>query len=79
MNGREFDALTESNFHRYLGLGDFAEDGPSATSIGFAIESVTATDKWTVEIRRSNSPVGNAATMAYGLPLPREVVEEYGT
>ena len=30
MNGREFDAHdVEWNFHRYLGLGDFAEDGPN--------------------------------------------------
>ena len=56
MNGRELDAHDiEWNYHRYLGLGDFSEDGPNAAvrgiTWGATIESVTATDKWTVEIK----------------------------
>ena len=82
MNGREFDAHdVEWNFHRYLGLGDFAEDGPSATSIGFAIESVTATDQWTVEIKLPKPQLAvldNMLNNGLWLALPREVVEEYG-
>ena len=55
MNGRELDANdVEYSFHRMLGLGDFADAGPSAfagafTSIPF--ESVTATDKRTVVMK----------------------------
>ena len=31
VNGREFDAYdVEHNYHRYFGLGDFTEAGPSA-------------------------------------------------
>ena len=56
MNGRELDASDIVwNYHRYLGMGDFTEDGPnaavSAITWGLEIESVTATDKWTVEIK----------------------------
>ena len=56
MNGRELDAHDIVwNYHRYLGFGDFSEDGPnaavSAITMGAPIESVTATDKWTVEIK----------------------------
>ena len=56
MNGRELDAQDVVwNYHRYLGFGDFSEDGPNAAvgaiTWGLEIESVTATDKWTVEIK----------------------------
>ena len=56
MNGRELDAHDIVwNYHRYLGFGDFSEDGPNAAvhliNMGAPIESVTATDKWTVEIK----------------------------
>ena len=56
VNGRELDAYdVEWNYHRMLGMGDFTEDGPSARMYdiaqGIEIESVTATDKWTVAIK----------------------------
>ena len=85
VNGREFDAYdVEWNYHRYLGLGDFTEDGPSAHLIditkGIEIESVTATDKWTVEIKLTKPQFGVLEKMFnnYWFAYPREVVEKYG-
>ena len=52
MSGREFNAHDVVwNYHRYAGMGEFAEAGPAP--IGYIIdalefESVTATDDWTV-------------------------------
>ena len=56
VDGRELDASDiEWNYHRMLGLGDFSEAEPSGqrggTTMGIEVESVTATDKWTVEIK----------------------------
>ena len=62
VNGRELDAYdVEWNYHRYLGLGDFAEAGPSpqagsfislsASQVEHLVESITATDKWTVVVK----------------------------
>ena len=56
VNGRELTAKDiEWNYHRYFGMGDFTEDGPNAAGWGLIggvqLESVTATDKWTVEIK----------------------------
>ena len=53
MNGREFTADdVVFNFHRLLGLGEFAEAGPSPfTYQRPAAESVTATDRYTVVIK----------------------------
>ena len=85
MNGREFDAHdVEWNFHRYLGLGDFTEDGPSAgkggVTMGAEIVSVTATDKWTVEIKLAKPTLDVLGKMLnnYFIVLPREVIEKYG-
>ena len=90
MNGRELDAYdVEWNYHRYLGLGDFTEDGPSAHAGTFIsqtgayqqqVESVTATDKWTVEIKFTEpqlDPLQKMINNAW-VALPREVIEEYG-
>ena len=86
VNGREFDAYdVEWNYHRYLGLGDFTEDGPSPTgsSITYmptSLESVTATDKWTVEIKLTKPPLYALDKMLSNgwIAHPREVVEKYG-
>ncbi len=86
VGGRELDAYdVEWNYHRMLGLGDFTADEPpaqrGAASGGIEIESVTATDKWTVEIKLTKPQLdaeykilNNWALFA----LPREVVEKYG-
>ena len=85
VNGRELDAYDiEWNYHRLLGLGDFTEDGPTAhkggVTLGLIIESVTATDKWTVEFKLPRPQfysLGNSLRNYY-FALPREVIEKYG-
>ena len=84
MNGRELDAYdVEWNYHRYAGLGDFTEDGPGVRwSSGFApmLESVTATDKWTVVFKLKKPNLG-ALEQIMGFAnkiYPPEVFEQYG-
>ena len=91
VNGRELDAYdVEWNYHRYLGLGDFAEDGPSPQAGSFIslsasqaehlVESITATDKWTVVVKLTN-PILDPFSKFLGndfFVLPREVIEKYG-
>ena len=85
VNGRELDAYDiEWNYHRLLGLGDFTEVGPTAhkggVTLGLIIESVTATDKWTVEFKLPRPQfysLGNSLRN-YFFALPREVIENYG-
>ena len=84
MNGREFDAYdVEWNYHRYLGLGDFTEDGPNAAVRGIAwgieIESVTATDKWTVVIKLKPKldVLGKMLNNYFFVHAP-EQIEKYG-
>ncbi len=84
VSGRQFDAYdVEWNYHRYFGLGDFTEDGPSpqlgGVSQGVEIESVTATDKWTVEIKHKPGPgvLGSMLNNCFFV-YAREVVEKYG-
>ena len=84
VNGREFDADDVVwNYHRYFGLGDFTEVGPSPQSRGISqgveIESVRATDKWTVEIKHKPGP-GVLGHMLHNMffVYAREVVEKYG-
>ena len=85
VNGREFDAYdVEWNYHRYLGLGDFTEDGPNAAvgaiTQGADIESVTATDKWTVEIKLTKPDVLVMRHMLnnYFFVHAPEQIEKYG-
>ena len=84
MNGREFTADdVVFNFHRLLGLGDFAEAGPSP----FTYErpplggSVTATDRYTVVIKLAE-PSSGALGQYLGIGLtyinPPEVIKEHG-
>ena len=84
MNGRELTAYDiEYNWHRMLGLGDFTEDGRSPTGVlaAMPVESVTATDKYTLVFKLSEPYLGvwyevliNFAFRA----LPPEVIEEDG-
>ena len=87
MNGREFTADdVVFNFHRYLGLGDFTEAGPSAWGgaanfISIPFESVTATDKWTVVMKLKEPHLAaleiilNDSAVSI---LPPEVIEQHG-
>ena len=60
MNGREFDAYdVEWNYHRLLGLGSgFTEHHPWLATMFAAVESVTATDEWTVSISSGGQIIG---------------------
>ncbi len=86
VGGRELDASdVEWNYHRMLGLGDFTADEPPAqsggASGGIEIESVTATDKWTVAIKLTKPQLSAEYKTLNNwamLVLPREVVEKYG-
>ncbi len=54
MNGREFDAYdVEFHWQRLMGLGQgFTEASPcDSLTAGLPIESVEATDKWTVVMK----------------------------
>ena len=84
MNGRELTAKdVEYNYHRVLGLGSgFTEPSESGSPLlGIGIESVTATDKWTVvfKLKEPNHTalhmifVGHIASI-----LPPEVIKEHG-
>ena len=84
VNGREFDAHDVVwNFHRYFGLGDFAEAGPSPQrSIVYNLEflAVTATDKWTVELKLTRPQVNVVQSLLHSMVwiYPPEVFEEEG-
>ena len=85
VNGREFDAYdVEWNYHRYFGLGDFTEDGPNAAVLavhwGVEIESVTATDKWTVELKLTKPQLAVLGNMlnGYWIAHAPEQIEKYG-
>ena len=85
MNGREFDAYdVEFNYHRYYGMGDFTDAGPTAhmadwdTSI---VESVTATDKWTVVMKLKEPflfAMDLIADHHSAAMYPPEVIKEHG-
>ena len=84
MNGREFTADdVVFNFQRMLGLGDFAEAGPSpSTSQLFPAESITATDRYTVVIKLaepSSAALGRSLGQGSILYMnPPEVIKEHG-
>ena len=83
MNGREFTADdVVFNLHRLLGLGEFAEDGPSPFTYQRPLgESVTATDRYTVVIKLPE-PSGVALGQYLGVGLTYmnapEVIREHG-
>ena len=83
MSGRELTADDiEYNYHRILGLGSgFTEPLPYSQLVGIGIESVTATDKWTVvfklkEPRRAALHMIMVAYMSF--ILPPEVIKQHG-
>ena len=86
MNGREFTADdVVFNFQRLLGLGDFAEAGPSPWTAlrpsAESIESITATDKYTVVIKLEE-PNSEALAQFLGQGLTYmnapEVIQQHG-
>ena len=88
MNGREFTAYdVEYNFHRVLGNRltgtEFSEAEPSPTlRRAEIIESVTATDKWTVVFKLSQFDlyaIVHIGTSYSGYIFPPEVIEELRT
>ena len=84
MNGREFTADDMVfNYQRYLALGEFADAEPAAAGDlnKVFIESVTATDKYTVvfKLERPSFTALKAILQWYSLFMhPPEVVEQYG-
>ena len=83
MNGREFTADdVVFNFHRLLGLGDFAEAGPSPFTYNRPPgESVTATDRYTVVIKLaepSSAALGQYLGMGNTFINAPEVIKEHG-
>ena len=83
MNGREFTADdVVFNFHRLLGLGEFAEAGPSPfTYQRPAAESVTATDRYTVVIKLpepSSAALGQYLGIGLTYMNAPEVIQEHG-
>ena len=84
MNGREFTADDMvHNYHRYLGLGSgFTEIAASAGALGqVGIESVTATDKWTVVLELEQPRLFALTPILQTHPFfihPPEVIEQHG-
>ena len=84
MNGREFTADDMVfNYHRYLGLGSgFTEVAASAGDLAkIGIESVTASDKWTVVFEPEGPRLFTLTPILQLWPFliyPPEVIEQYG-
>ena len=81
MNGREFTADDMVfNYHRYLGLGSgFTERSPGVGAM--PIESITASDKWTVVFKLERPGVFALQSILDGTTLfmyPPEVIKEHG-
>ena len=84
MNGRELDAYdVEYNFHRLFGLGSgFTELPPYSLQLpNVPVESITATDKWTVVFKLTQKSLVGMKTLiedptAY--ILPPEVIKAEG-
>lgn len=84
VNGREMNAYDiEYSYNRAFGLGDFTEASPFKSAGFNYLESVTATDDYTVVFEFSQPSLDHFDTLIdYGsLPayiIPREAVEEWG-
>ncbi len=87
VNGRELTAKdVEYNYHRYLGLGSgFTEGSPHLRWDGFdtmQVESVTATDKYTVVVKLKQPDVRALRSFldpqAMGWLYAPEVIKKYG-
>ena len=87
VNGREMTADdVEYTFHRNLALGEFSEAEPSPKLRWegwetIPIESMTATDTWTVVLKLKQPDVNALRAVLAGqvsFGVAREVIEEYG-
>ena len=87
MNGRQLTAHdVEYNFHRILGMGDFAEAGPTAHGGASNLktipwESITATDDATVVMKLTEprlSALRFILVDGIGFIMPPEVIEQHG-
>ena len=83
MNGREFTADDMAyNFHRYMGLGSGFTESAGIGDLGkVGIESVTATDQWTVvfELERQHFSALKQILQWYTLFVyPPEVIKQHG-
>ena len=83
MNGRELDASDmEYNLHRVTALGSgFTEPSPTGSIKGLPIESIAATDKWTVVVKLKEPSLGALMWLAIGQTgtiLPPEVIKQQG-
>ena len=86
MNGRELTAQdVEYNFHRILGLGSGFTEPAEIVSFdkwsGVNVESITATDKWTVEFKLKELNLRALAAILNdesGSIYPPEVIKEHG-
>ena len=84
VNGRQLTANDIAyNWNRYLGLQQFAEQGPSrslAGAMSSIYESVTATDDFTVEFRLAEPRLDPLFDiLRFNRPIyAREVIQEYG-
>ena len=89
MNGRELTASdVEYNLHRIFGLGSgwTAENKPpvlyGASVTNLPVESITATDEWTVVLKMKEPPPPGAVVQLIHNAVvyinPPEVIEQYG-
>ena len=83
MNGRELTAQDiEYNLHRVSALGSgFTEPSPTGWIKNLALESIEATDKWTVEVKLKEpnlQALMNLTLGQTGNTLPPEVIKQYG-
>ena len=83
MNGRELDASDiEYNLHRVTALGSgFTEPSPTGSIKGLPIESIAATDKWTVVVKLKEPSLAALMWLAIGQTgtiLPPEVIKQQG-
>ena len=83
MNGRELDASDiEYNLHRVTALGSgFTEPSPTGNIKGLPIESIAATDKWTVVVKLKQPSLTALMWFAIGQTgtiYPPEVIEQQG-
>ena len=88
MNGRELTAKdVEYNLHRAFGIGSgfTAENKPPVlygdAFVNLPVESITATDKWTVVIKLKQPSLGSLLQFldhTATFIMPPEVIEQYG-
>ena len=83
MNGRELTAQDiEYNLHRVSALGSgFTEPSPTGWIKDLPLESIGATDKWTVEVKLKEPNLQALMNLTLGQTgniLPPEVIKQYG-